>query len=171
MSLIRLVNVLSINKLQFRSIIVVPSVKYSDSKKDAGSSSSSGSDDSTSSSSDDERKSPKVIATPDKPSAKNRLDALIKSMKTPAPAKKAEEAVKNVETPKPIGYKKLQEKQQKPVDTQQKEVKPQNLEQATKAVAADIGGNAKKNETELISKLLRYSQANTPKQSLLYVFS
>lgn len=165
MSFIRLVNVLSLNKTQLRSIIVVPSAKYSDKKKDAGSSSSSGSDDSTSSSSDDERKSPKVIAAVDKPSAKNRLDALIKSMKNSPPAKKAE-AVNNVEPPKPMGYKKLQEKQQKQPQ-KAKEVKPQNLEQATKEVAADIGGNPVKNETELVSKILRYVKTNTPKQSLL----
>lgn len=174
MSLIRLVNVFAINKPQFRSIIVIPSAKYSDGKKDAGSSSSSGSDDSTSSSSDDERKSPNINVRPDKPSAKNRLDALIKSMKSPpAPAAIKIEPLKNVEPPKPIGYKKIQQKQEKQIDVKQSQnaeaVKPKNLEQATKEVAADIGGDPLKNETELVTKLLSYSKTNSPKQSLLYV--
>lgn len=211
MSLIRIANVLSLNKANYRQIIC-PLAKYSDSvKKDGSSSSSSSGEDSTSSSSDDERGTAKAgvsantassldMKNPPKSKAKgnenlsadtkestepaateparlsqakkvtdtvasiNRLNVLLQNLKK-KPESKAK--TESIVPPKPAGFKKL-EKKLKP--EQPKTSKRISLEQATKDVATEIGGDVKKTESELVKKLLgTANQTEMSKLNLLWV--
>ena len=84
-------------------------------------------------------------------SAINRLNELLASMSK----EESVTLVKKVQIPKAIGRKGKQEQQ---ALAKEKAEKPQNIIEATKTVAASLGGDTKRTESELLSKLLNNSQ-------------
>ncbi|XP_053661077.1 28S ribosomal protein S31, mitochondrial [Anopheles marshallii] len=94
--------------------------------------------------------------------ALNRLNELLAMMNTESELK----LVKKVDLPRPKSKKSKEKKADSDSDSDDEE-RPKDLAQATRNVATALGGDAKRTESELLSKLLGTTSASAPGESNL----